>query len=294
MPAQQAMINDWCRVPNWLGRSRSARRLQRRARSGTGAGRCAGSVDWLGSAMLASALFFVVMLSRCGAGVRPRAPSRAHPRHCSRIEQRLSLPAAFAPLQSAVIRNLTFSSCQFAVALLPVIARDQLHLSAGGFGCCSASSAPGGRWRALIPGTCGACAHTVIIGGILLWAAAVLVIAFAPWTALASSVPPPLGGLVAYTRAFRGTQSAAPAWVRAARYRPIWSRCRPASRWAHPVGGGGLPDDTRTLVVRRSSCCSSCCSREGCAWQWATKRTSPWRAVAGTVVAFSRSGRRPC
>ena len=222
MPAQQAMINDLVPRPE-LARAVALGAVAFNVARAVGPALAGALAAWIGSgsAMLASALFFVVMLVAL-RGWRPAA--RSIPGAPETLFSGLSSGFRYLrhspPLQSAVIRNLTFSSCASSLwALLPVIARDQLHLSAGGFGMLlgffGAGAVVGALWipRHLrrVP------LNTVIIGGILLWAAAVLVIAFAPWTALAVIGTAAAGAawVSVHASLSAGTQSAAPAWVRA-------------------------------------------------------------------------------
>jgi MFS family permease len=119
-----------------------------------------------------------------------------------------------------VIRNLSFAVCASALwALLPVIARDQLALGAGGFGMLlgffGAGAVIGALW---IPRHLQKVSlNTVVSGGYLLWAVAALTVAFAPWVVLA--VAGCFGAGAAWVSVFAslsaGTQTSAPAWVRA-------------------------------------------------------------------------------
>jgi MFS family permease len=115
---------------------------------------------------------------------------------------------------------LSFSVCGSALwALLPVIARDQLSLGAGGFGLLSAGFGTGAIVGALmisrqIQRTS---LNTVVNTAVVLWVGATLLIASTAMTVVA------LAGMFAAGAAWvgvlaslsAGTQSAAPAWVRA-------------------------------------------------------------------------------
>lgn len=222
MPAQQAMINDL--VPRAdLARAVALGAVAFNVARAVGPALAGALAAWIGSgsAMLASALFFVVMLValhgwRTAARSIPGAPETLFSGMSSGLRYLRHSP----PLQSAVIRNLTFSSCASAVwALLPVIARDQLQMSAGGFGMLlgffGAGAVVGALWipRHLrrVP------LNTVIVGGVLAWGAATLVIAFAPWTilALAGTAVAGAAWVSVHASLSAGTQSSAPAWVRA-------------------------------------------------------------------------------
>ena len=105
------------------------------------------------------------------------------------------------------------------MALLPVIARDQLNLGAGGYGLLSASFGIGAVIGALsIPRQLQSrTLNAVVTSGVLLWTAATLLIAATDITAIALAGA--LGAGVAWVCVLAslsaGTQSTAPAWVRA-------------------------------------------------------------------------------
>ena len=124
------------------------------------------------------------------------------------------------PMRSLIIRNLSFCVCASCLwALLPVIARDQLHLGAGGYGLLSASFGIGAVVGALsIPRQLQSrTLNAVVTSGVLLWMAATLLIAATDITAIALAGA--FGAGVAWVCVLAslsaGTQSTAPAWVRA-------------------------------------------------------------------------------
>jgi MFS family permease len=123
-------------------------------------------------------------------------------------------------MRALIVRNLSFSVCASALwALLPVIARDQLSLGAGGFGLLSAGFGIGAVIGAMtIPRQIQRLSlNTVVSSSILLWVAATVLIASTATTAVALVGMFGAGaawvGVLASLSA--GTQSAAPAWVRA-------------------------------------------------------------------------------
>ena len=123
-------------------------------------------------------------------------------------------------MRSFLIRNFAFAACASAVwALLPVIARDQLGLGAGGFGLLFGMFGAGAVASALLmPGQLQRRSLTsVVTYAVLLWTIAVLLIAATRFTPLALLGAALAGvawvGTLASLGA--GTQSAAPAWVRA-------------------------------------------------------------------------------
>jgi len=123
-------------------------------------------------------------------------------------------------MRSLVLRNLSFAVCASAFwALLPVIARDQLGLGAGGFGLLSAAFGLGAIVGALsLPSQLKRRSlNSVVISGTLLWTLATLLIAATDLTTVA--VGGTFGAGMAWVCVFAsltsGTQSTAPAWVRA-------------------------------------------------------------------------------
>jgi MFS family permease len=125
-----------------------------------------------------------------------------------------------APMRALIVRNLTFSVCASAFwALLPVIARDQLGLGAGGFGLLSASFGIGAIVGAIsIPGQLHRQSmNRVVTAGGMLWALAIFIVALTVDTGLALVGTACAGAAWVYVFATlsAGTQSSAPGWVRA-------------------------------------------------------------------------------
>ncbi|MGE5115373.1 MAG: MFS transporter, partial [Betaproteobacteria bacterium] len=116
--------------------------------------------------------------------------------------------------------NLAFSLCASAFwALLPVIARDLLGLGAGGFGLLSAGFGSGavlGAWS--IPRQLGRISlNRIVTYGVLGWTVAIGVVAMTRSTPVAIIGACGAGVAWVYVLASlsTGTQSTAPAWVRA-------------------------------------------------------------------------------
>jgi MFS family permease len=222
IPAQQASINDLVErsdLPRALGLGSAAYNLAR----AVGPALAGAIAAWLGSgsALLASALFFAVMIFavrswRHSGPAIPGVPERLFPG----IQSGLRF-AWHSPLMRAFIgRNLSFSICASALwALLPILARDELKLDAGGFGLLSASFGIGGIIGALtIPGRLHRWPLNAVVNvGFLLWAAAMLLIAWTGMTALAlvGTCAAGLAWVGVLPSLSAGAQSAAPAWVRA-------------------------------------------------------------------------------
>jgi MFS family permease len=125
-----------------------------------------------------------------------------------------------APMRALITRNLAFSVCASAFwALLPVIARDQLRLGAGGFGLLSASFGIGAIVGAIsIPGLLHRQSmNRVVTSGGQLWALATLLIALTGITTLAlvGAFCAGMAWVYVFATLSAGTQSSAPAWVRA-------------------------------------------------------------------------------
>ncbi|MGI8895942.1 MAG: MFS transporter [Casimicrobiaceae bacterium] len=222
MPAQQASINEFvsrAELPRAVALGAVAFNVAR----AVGPALAGGIAAWLGSgnAMLASALFFTLMIV---AVRRLRTREIAFPgvpeRLFSGVQSGLRYARHSSAMRSLIIRNLSFSVCASALwALLPVIARDQLSLGAGGFGLLSAAFGVGAVVGALsIPRQLQRTSlNAVVTSGVLLWTVATLLIAATDVTAIA--LVGACGAGVAWVSVLAslsaGTQSTAPAWVRA-------------------------------------------------------------------------------
>jgi len=222
MPAQQASINDLVTradLPHALALGAVAFNVAR----ALGPALAGAIAAWLGSGsgMLASALFFIVMIVSARGWKSPGPAIPGVPETLlSGIQSGLRYTRHSPPLRALIGRCVSFSVCASALwALLPVIARDQLGLGAGGFGMLSASFGIGAIVGALsIPRQLRRTSlNTVVVAGVLLWAVATLIIASTGITAIALAGACAAGaawvGVLASLSA--GTQSAAPAWVRA-------------------------------------------------------------------------------
>jgi hypothetical protein len=184
----------------------------------------AGAVTaWLGSgsALVGSALFFTVMIvairKQRGRGMAVSGvPERLLSGAMSGVRYARHSPA----MRSFIVRNLSFAVCASSLwALLPVIARDELNLGAGGYGLLSAGfgagAVAGALWlpRHLQRKTL----NVVTLSGVALWTVALLLVAATRYTAVA--LVGVFGCGMAWVSVFAslsaGTQSTAPAWVRA-------------------------------------------------------------------------------
>jgi MFS family permease len=173
-----------------------------------------------GSAFVISAPFFLVMIIAARRWKRaPRTPGIPETLF-SGIQTGLRYTRHSPPLRALIIRNVSFGICGSCLwALLPVIARDQLHLGAGGFGLLSAAFGLGAVLGALsIPNQLQRRSlNRVVNAGFALFAASMILVALTEYTLFA--VLGTFGCGAAWVTAFAslsaGTQSTAPAWVRA-------------------------------------------------------------------------------
>jgi MFS family permease/quinol monooxygenase YgiN len=222
IPAQQASINEFvsrAELPGAVALGAVAFNVAR----AVGPALAGAIAAWLspGSALLASALFFTVMI----AAVR-RWKHRTHSlpgvpeRLLAGVRSGLRYARHSTAMRALIVRNLSFSICASAFwALLPVIARDLLGLGAGGFGLLSAGIRCRRHRRRLVdphqlkrsP------LNNIVTYGVLAWTMAVGLIAVTSITALA--VVGACGAGAAWVCVLAGlsagTQSSAPAWVRA-------------------------------------------------------------------------------
>ena len=222
MPAQQASINDLVardEVPRAIALNAIAWNVAR----AVGPALAGAAAAWLnsGSALLASALFFVVVIVTARGWTSPARPVRSVPETLlSGIESGLRYTRHSPPMRALIIHNVSFALCASALlALLPVIARDQLDLGAGGFGMLSASFGIGAVVSALLlPRVLHRkTLNAVIASYVLVWAISALLVASANYTAVA--IVGAFGTGAAWTGVLAslsaGTQTSAPAWVRA-------------------------------------------------------------------------------
>jgi MFS family permease len=222
MPAQQASINGFvgrAELPRAVALNAVAFNVARAA----GPALAGALAAWIGtgSALLASGLFFVLMIV---AALRWKNRESALPGVPEKLFSGIQSGVRYAwhspAMRALVIRNLNFSVCASAFwALLPVIARDQLGLGAGGYGLLSAGFGIGAVVGALsIPRELQRKPlNSLVTSGVILWTAATTLIALSGFTAM--TVIGACGAGMAWVSVLAslsaGTQSTAPAWVRA-------------------------------------------------------------------------------
>lgn len=222
LPAQAASIHDLVsreELPRAVALGAVAFNVAR----ALGPALAGGIAAWLGSgsALVASSLCFVLMIV---AVYRMKKRERGLPGVPETVFMGVLSGLRFArhslPMRSLLIRNVSFSLCASAFwALLPVIARDQLQLGAGGFGLLSAGFGIGAIVGALaIPGQLQRSSLNVVVTwASILWIGAIALLAATDVVAIA--IVAACGGGAAWVSVLAGlsagTQTGAPAWVRA-------------------------------------------------------------------------------
>ena len=222
LPAQQASINEMvprAQLSHAVALGAVAFNVARAAGPAL-AGAIAASLT-PGSALVAGAFFFVPMfLAMHRSAPRQVGLPGVPERLLSGAMSGLRFARHSAAMRALILRNLAFSVCASAFwALLPLIARDQLGLGAGGFGLLSASFGIGAVVGATsIPGQLQQQSmNKVVTLGALLWACAIFIVALTDNTLLAL-IGAGCGGMAwvyVFASLSAGTQSSAPAWVRA-------------------------------------------------------------------------------
>ena len=222
MPAQQASINDLVARAD-LQRAVGLGAVAFNVARAVGPALAGAIAAWLGSgsALLASALFFTVMIFAVrGWKSRPSTIPGVPDTLFSGIRSGLRYARHSPAMRALIGRNLSFSVCASALwALLPVIARDQLGLDAGGYGMLSAGFGIGAVAGALVISRQlhRLSLNAVVTSGFFLWTAATLLIASTHTTAIAvlATCAAGLAWVSVLPSLSAGTQSTAPAWVRA-------------------------------------------------------------------------------
>ena len=222
MPTQQAMVNDLVphsELPPAVALGAIAFNVSR----AVGPAIAGAMAAWLGtgSALLACALMFVGMVLAVRRLRRHAPPMPGIPETLfSGIRSGMRFARHSPPIRALLQRVVSFSLCASALwALLPVVARDQLGLGAGGFGLLFGSFGAGAVAAAfLLPRRLRRVSlHAVVNTGFVVWAVGAVLVA------ATSSVAVAVVGVAVCGTAWvsvlatssAGTQSSAPAWVRA-------------------------------------------------------------------------------
>lgn len=221
-PAQQSSVNELV-PPQDLNRAVALGAVAFNVARAAGPALAGAIAVWLssGSAFLASTACFTVMIY----AVRKMKPrEQALPgvpeRLLSGVLSGLRFVRHSPGMRALVFRNFSFAVCASAFwALLPVIARDQLRLGAGGFGLLSAGFGLGAILGAIsIPAQLQRQSlHALVFSASLLWTLAILLISATDVTALAvlGTFAAGMAWVSVFASLTAGTQSTAPAWVRA-------------------------------------------------------------------------------
>jgi MFS family permease/quinol monooxygenase YgiN len=221
-PAQQASVNDLvarAELPQAVSLNAIAFNVSR----ALGPALAGALTAWLGSgsALVASACFFGVMVYSVRR-LKPRelALPGVPERLLSGVQVGLRYARHSPQLRAFILRTLAFTACACALwALLPIIARDQLHLGAGGYGFLFGMFGIGAVIGALsIPHQLRRRSlNRVVYTGTMLWAMASLLIAATEFTALAAAGTFCAGAawVTVHASLSAGTQSSVPGWVRA-------------------------------------------------------------------------------
>lgn len=222
LPAQQASVNDIvarAEIPRAVSLGAVAFNVAR----ALGPALAGALAAWLssGSAFLVAAVFFVVMIVAVYPYPSPGMMIPGVPETLlSGIQSGLRYARHSKPLRSLIIRNFSFSFCASALwALMPLVARDQLALGAGGYGTLMASFGTGAIVGALaIPQQMSRRSlNSIVTSGVVLWAIATTLMAVTHMLPLAIIGACAAGAawVTALSSLAAGTQSVAPAWVRA-------------------------------------------------------------------------------
>jgi MFS family permease len=222
MPAQQASINEFVSRVD-LPRAVALGAVAFNVARAIGPALAGAIAAWIGTgnALLASAFLFVPMIVAVRRWKKrdlalPGVPETL----LSGVQSGLRYARHSSAMRSLILRNLSFAVCASAFwALLPVIARDQLALGAGGYGLLSAGFGIGAVVGALsIPRLLQQKSlNALVTSGNLLWAVATLLVAATNFTtfALLGAFCAGMAWVSVFASLSAGTQSSSPAWVRA-------------------------------------------------------------------------------
>jgi len=222
MPAQSASVNEFVardELPRAIALSSVAYNVARAI--GPAAAGFFAALMSSGVSLLISAIFFGVMIYalahwKSAERTLPGVPETL----VSGVLSGLRYARHSMAMRTLIIRSLTFTSCASALwALLPVIARDQLKLGAGGYGLLFTGFGVGAVIGALaVPRQMQQKSlNYVVTSGVVLWSVASLLIAATESTilALVGTACAGVAWVSVHSSLSTGLQSSAPAWVRA-------------------------------------------------------------------------------
>jgi MFS family permease len=222
LPAQQTTVNDLVSRED-LAAGVALTAVAFNSARAAGPALAGALVAWVGSgsAFLASALFFTVMIFvvRQWKQRKSRLPGVPE-RLLTGVRSGIRFAWHSAAMRAVIVRSLSFAIFASSFwALLPVVARDLLGLGAQGFGLLSAGFGFGAIVGARsVPGQLQQSSlGKIVLTGSLAWAAAMVLLALTGLVALAV-----VGAFVAgvawvcvFASLSAAVQSSAPAWVRA-------------------------------------------------------------------------------
>src|SRR5439155_6984924 len=222
LPAQQASVNDIV-TRSEIPRAVSLGAVAFNVARALGPALAGALAAWLstGSALLVAAAFFSVMVVLVYPYPSSGRPIPGVPETLlSGMQSGLRYTRHSKPLRALIIRNFSFSFCASALwALMPLVARDQLALGAGGYGTLMASFGSGAIIGALaIPRQMSRRSlNSIVTSGVILWALASTLVALTALLPLAIVGAAVAGAawVTVLSSLAAGTQSVAPAWVRA-------------------------------------------------------------------------------
>ncbi len=222
MPAQLASVNELVE-PNEVSRAVALGAVAFNVSRAIGPAMAGGIAGFWGSgnALVASGAFFLFMIIGIrGWSLPPRTLLGVPETVFAGVKSGLRFARHSTPMRALIVRTLVFSICASALwALLPVIARDQLDMSAVGYGALFGMFGSGAVGAAfLMPRLLQRYPlNSVVTGYVLLWIVATLVVAASHIIIIAMIGAMAAGaawvGVLASLGA--GTQTVAPAWVRA-------------------------------------------------------------------------------
>ena len=222
MPAQSASVNEFVardELPRAIALNSVAYNVARAI--GPALAGVVAALFSSGTALIVGALFFAGMAGSLRGWITPERSIPGVPETLfSGVFSGLRYSRHSIAMRALIIRSVTFSICAAALwALLPVIARDQLKLGAGGYGMLFTGFGIGAIIGAL------AVPHQlqkkslnyVVSAGVVLWAVASVLIAATDITALAllGTGCAGMAWVSVHASLSTGLQSSAPAWVRA-------------------------------------------------------------------------------
>ena len=259
IPAQQSLLNDLVprtELPSAVALISVSFNAARAAGPAL-AGALAGLLG-LGYALLLAAASFSAMLFSLRDWPAARYVATGIPETIvSGVRSGLRYTRHSPTLRALVIRNLTFSSCASALwALFPVIAREQLGLGASGFGLLFGCFGAGAIVGSLnLPRLLRRISlNTLVNTGVLIWVVGTLLIATVPIlaVAVAGTFAAGFAWVSVHASLSAGTQTSAPAWVRARAVSMSWVALQ-TSLALGSVAWGALASVSGTRVALATS-----------------------------------------